>query len=198
MLLALAGAVRAREVVRFDLGDATGQATGQATDEATDAATDEVRAPRRAEPHHVVTRAGRWYLVGWDLDRADWRTYRVDRISLRTPHGPRFAPRGLPGGVDVSTFVSARFKGSTGADEWPCRGEVVLHLPVRDVAPYAGDAVVEELGPDRCRLVAGSWSWAGLVASIGRYDAELEVVGPPELRAELARVAERYARAAGS
>lgn len=25
--------------------------------------------------------AGRWYLVGFDLDRDDWRTFRFDRIS---------------------------------------------------------------------------------------------------------------------
>ena len=53
--------------------------------------------PRRAEPHHLVTRGGRWYLVAWDLDRDDWRTFRVDRITPRVPTGPRFAPRELPG-----------------------------------------------------------------------------------------------------
>jgi predicted DNA-binding transcriptional regulator YafY len=177
VLVALASAVRSRDVVRFDYDFSAG-------------------APRRAEPHHVVTRAGRWYLVAFDLDRADWRTFRVDRIALRTPNGPRFIPRELPGGADPATFLGARFKGSAGADEWPCRGEVVLHLPARDVTPYAGDATLEELGPDRCRLVIGSWSWTGLVGRLLQYDAEIEVIGPVELRDELARTSERCARAA--
>ena len=69
--------------------------------------------PRRVEPHHLVTRRGRWYLVAWDLDRDDWRTFRADRIAPRTPTGPRFAPREVPGG-DVGAFVAGRFRGSDG------------------------------------------------------------------------------------
>ena len=178
VLVALSGAVRAREVVRFDYGDAPAP-------------------PRRAEPHHVVSRAGRWYLVAWDLDRTAWRTFRVDRVRLRTPNGPRFTPRQLPGG-DVTTFVNARFKGSSGVDEWPCRGEVVLGCAAREVAPYVGpDSTLEPLGPDRCRLRTGAWSWVGLAAGLGRLDAEVEVVGPQELRDAFATLAVRYAATAG-
>ena len=36
---------------------------------------------RRVEPHRLVSLGRRWYLVGFDLDRDDWRTYRVDRVS---------------------------------------------------------------------------------------------------------------------
>jgi hypothetical protein len=49
------------------------------------------------------------------------------------------------------------------------------------VSRHTRDGVVEELGPNRCRLVLGSWSWPGLAAGIGRFDADIEVVGPPEL-----------------
>jgi hypothetical protein len=56
---------------------------------------------------------------------------------------------------------------------------------------------VEALGADRCRLVVGSWSWVGLAASLGRFDADLEVVHPPELRQAFAHLARRY-RAAGA
>ncbi|TCI97723.1 WYL domain-containing protein [Aeromicrobium sp. IC_218] len=150
---------------------------------------------RRVEPHHLVARGGRWYLVGWDLDRDDWRTFRLDRVRLRTPDGPRFVPREVPGG-DVAAFVSARFKGSDGPDAWPCRGEVVVHLPVARVAPFVGDGLVEPLGSDRCRVLAGSWSWTALAASLGRFDAEVEVVGPDELRSACAALADRLSRAA--
>jgi hypothetical protein len=73
---------------------------------------------------------------------------------------------------------------------------VILDLPASVVSTYAGDGVVEELGPDRCRLVLGGWSWVGLAASIGRFDADVEVVGPAELREAFARLARRYAAAA--
>lgn len=36
---------------------------------------------RRVEPHALAPAARNWYLVAWDLDRQDWRTFRVDRIA---------------------------------------------------------------------------------------------------------------------
>ncbi|MDX5574184.1 YafY family protein, partial [Streptomyces sp. ID01-9D] len=45
---------------------------------------------RTVEPHRLVCTERRWYLVAWDLERADWRTFRVDRITPTPPHGPRF------------------------------------------------------------------------------------------------------------
>ncbi|MFE9610698.1 helix-turn-helix transcriptional regulator [Streptomyces sp. NPDC006012] len=183
VLVALGTAVRTREVLRFDYSPVTGPAG------ATGAP------PRRVEPHHLVTWGGRWYLVAWDLDRDDWRTFRVDRIAPRTPTGPRFSPRDLPGG-EVTAFVTAKFQGSDDAGRRPCRGEVILDLPASVVSAYAHDGVVEELGPGRCRLLLGAWSWPGLAASLGGFDADLQVVGPPELRDAFALLARRYADAA--
>ena len=174
VLLALSAAVRAREEVRFDYRTE----------------------PRRVQPHHLVVRSGRWYLVGWDPDRADWRTYRADRMALRVPNGPRFTPREVPGG-DVAAFLSARFKGSGAANTWPCRGEVILDLPATRVAPFAADGVVEALGPARTRLVTGSWSWAALAATLARFDTEIEVIGPQPLRDAFADLSRRAGRAAG-
>ncbi|HEY0451274.1 helix-turn-helix transcriptional regulator [Actinophytocola sp.] len=180
VLMALSAAVHAREVLRFDYPPGV--------------ADDGVRTPpRRVQPHHLVTWGGRWYLVAWDLDRDDWRTFRADRITPRAPTGPRFTPRELPGGT-VAAFVTSRFQG--GAGDWPCRGEVILDLPAAAVSGYVHDGVVEELDPNRCRLVLGSWSWPGLAATIGRFDADIEVVGPAELKAAFARLARRYTNAA--
>lgn len=172
VLAALGAAVHAREVLRFDYPGG----------------------PRRVEPHHLVTRGGRWYLVAWDLDRDDWRTFRADRVDPRIPTGPRFTPRELPGG-GVAPFVAGRFRGAVegGSADWPCRGEVILDLPAATVSRYLRDGVVEEFGPDRCRLALGSWSWVSLAAAVGRFDADVEVVGPPELRDAFARLACRYA-----
>ncbi|MFE0022548.1 helix-turn-helix transcriptional regulator [Amycolatopsis sp. NPDC059021] len=185
VLMALSAAVHAREVLRFDYAPVT-----LPGDDA-----DRLNPPRRAEPHHLVTWGGRWYLVAWDLEREDWRTFRADRIVPRTPTGPRFAPRELPGG-DVAAFVAGRFQGAGDASGWPCRGEVVLDLPAATVSGYTRDGIVEELGPDRCRLVLGSWSWPSLAAGLGRFDADIEVVGPDELKAAFARLARRYTKAA--
>jgi len=150
---------------------------------------------RRVEPHHLLTSHGRWYLIAWDLDREDWRIYRADRITPHAPTGPRFAPREVPGG-DAAAFASARFRGSTETDTWPCRGTVVIHLPASDVLPFAGDGVVEELGPGRCVLESGSWSWVALAASLNRFDATVDVVGPPELAEAFELLAARNASTA--
>jgi predicted DNA-binding transcriptional regulator YafY len=185
-LMALGAAVHAREVLRFDYASTT---PAPGSDDRAD------RPPRRVEPHHLVTYAGRWYLVAWDLGREDWRTFRADRITPRIPTGPRFTPRDVPGG-DVAAFVAGRFSGSGPLGDWLCRGEVILHVAASAVAPYVRDGIVEELGPDRCRLVLGAWSWPGLAATIGRFDADIEVVGPPELRDAFGLLARRYADAA--
>ncbi|MEV6635419.1 WYL domain-containing protein [Actinoplanes sp. NPDC051470] len=175
VLLAVSAAVHAREVLRFGYG----------------AGPD--RPPRRAEPHHVVTWDGRWYVVAWDLDQAGWRTFRADRMALRTPNGPRFAPRELPGG-DVATFVTGVFRGSPdGSGRWPCRGTVILDRPAAEVARYTRDGIVEALDDGRCRLTDGSWSWPSLAAAFARFDAGIEVVSPAELTDAFARLAARFA-----
>jgi predicted DNA-binding transcriptional regulator YafY len=170
--------VRAREILRFDYG------------------SDGTKPPRRTEPHHVITWDGRWYLIAWDLDRDDWRTFRADRIALRTPNGPRFTPRDLPG-KDVTTYVTSVFRGSGDASgNWPCQGTVILDLPAATVALYTRDGLVEPISPDQCRLTLGSWSWPSLAAAIARYDADITVVGPHELTQAFAHLARRFTRTA--
>ncbi|WP_405582734.1 helix-turn-helix transcriptional regulator [Streptomyces sp. NBC_01092] len=177
VLTDLSTAIHAHEELRFDYPATAGRR-------------------RRVEPHHLATWQGRWYLLAWDLDRADWRIFRVDRVRPCTPTGPRFTPRELPGG-DVAAFITGRFRGSDGTTtDWPCRGEVVLGLPASVVAPFVQDGIVEGLGPDRCRLTLGSWSWTGLAAGLGSFDTDIEVIGPPELKDAFAHLATRCADAA--
>ncbi|MFI2230329.1 helix-turn-helix transcriptional regulator [Nocardia testacea] len=185
ILTTLGAAVHHSEVLRFDYAAASSEIDDDSAP----------IPPRRVEPHHLVTWGGRWYLVAWDLDRADWRTFRADRITPRTPTGPRFTPRELPTG-DVAAFLTNRFRGADATGDLPCRGEVILHLAATEVSPFLHDGMVEALGPDRCRVAAGSWSWVGLAGALGTFDADIEVVGPPELTAAFARLARRYADAA--
>ncbi|MFI1001244.1 helix-turn-helix transcriptional regulator [Streptomyces galbus] len=182
VLVTLADAIRDREVLRFDYvpRDEGAAARGGPA--------------RRVEPHHLVTSYGRWYLVGWDLDGDDWRLFSARRIRPRIPNGPRFTPRPRSPGGDVAGFVSARFRGSD-TDAWPCRGTVLLHLPVREVLPFAGDGTAEAVGDHMCTLTAGSWSWGALAASFGRFEAAMEVIDPPELAEAFAALAARYAAA---
>lgn len=227
VLMAIGATVHGREVLRFDYSPVSGPARATAGTSqgcgGTSAAPSGSAAPpgsptgalpqtprhtdpappppRRVEPHHLVTWGRRWYLVAWDLDRDDWRTFRADRITPRTPTGPRFPPRELPGG-SVAAFITARFRGveategPDGVGGWPCRGEVILALPAAEVLRHTREGIVEELGPDRCRVVLGSWSWPGLAAAIGRFDADIEVIGPSELASAFAHLATRYAAAA--
>ncbi|MET0990129.1 MAG: WYL domain-containing protein, partial [Glaciihabitans sp.] len=181
VLIALSGAVRAREVLRFDYASGRTNADD--------------RIPRRVEPHHLVAATGRWYLVAWDLAHNDWRIFRADRISPRVPTGPRFGPREVPGG-SARDFVAARFKGSADSDSWPCTGTVILHLPASAVLPFAGDGSVKPLGPDRCEYTVGAWSWVALAASLGRFDTAIDVVKPPELTAAFGVLAARNAATA--
>jgi predicted DNA-binding transcriptional regulator YafY len=180
VLEAVSAAVRDRHVLRFDyasLSDSGGD-----------------RPPRRTEPHAVVAREGRWYLLAWDLEHDDWRTFRLDRMTPRIPTGPSFVPRELPA-ADAQTYLAARAKGSGAEDRWPCIGEVVIELPARDVAPWIGDGTLEELDEGSCRITVGSWSWVGVLAAVTQFDAPFTVVGPEPLREAAAMLAGRFAAA---
>jgi predicted DNA-binding transcriptional regulator YafY len=80
-LTVMASAVAGRERLRFAYRAADGTPTRRLT-----------------EPYRLVSTGRRWYLVAYDLDRADWRTFRVDRVSEPFATGARFTPRELPTG----------------------------------------------------------------------------------------------------
>lgn len=179
VLEAASAAVRDRQVLRFDYG------------------ADRDRPARRTEPHAVVAREGRWYLLAWDLEAADWRTFRLDRMHPRIPTGPSFTPRPLPA-ADAETSLAAQAKGSATEDRWPCVGEVVIALPAREVAPWVDDGELEELADGSCRITVGSWSWVGVLAAVARFDAPFTVVGPAPLREAAGVLAARFAAVADS
>lgn len=177
VLEAASRAVHDRTTMRFDHGD---PATS-----------------RHVEPHGLVARGGRWYLVAWDLDRRDWRIFRLDRMTPSRTPGPRFTPRAIPTG-DAATFVAARSKGSTDDDRWPCTGRFEIDLPAAELAPWIRDGKVEEIGPGSSRVTMGSWSCAGLLAAVVRFDAPFRVLAPAELIAEAQQLGERLRDASSS
>ena len=145
---------------------------------------------RVTEPYRLVSWGRRWYLVAWDVEKADWRTFRVDRLTPRSPTGPRFRPRELP--EDVTSFVQR----GVGAATWRFFGRVRLHAKadeVRDRLPPAVSLVSEAGGT--CTVEVGSDSAQMLALYIGLLDVNFEVLDPPELVDAVARLGRRYAAA---
>lgn len=115
-----------------------------------------------------------------------------DRLVPRAAQGAPFRARTLPT-PDARTFLAARFKGSQTEDRWPCIGEVIVDLPSSGIAPWIDDGEVEELPDRRTRVRIGSWSWAGLLAQVARFDAAFTVVGPAPLHRAARELAARAA-----
>jgi predicted DNA-binding transcriptional regulator YafY len=175
VLTTLATVCRDHERLRFDYADHSG---------------DESR--RTVEPYRLAHARGRWYLVAFDLDRDDWRTFRVDRMTPKIPTGPRFRPRELPD--DVATFVAR----GLGTAMWRYRATVTVHAPAGELLQRLPPGVdVVEVTDHGCVVAVGSDTPHMLAVYIGLMDADFDVTGPPELVAELAKLADRYARATG-
>jgi predicted DNA-binding transcriptional regulator YafY len=175
VLSTLVAACRDRERLRFDYLDHAGSATR-----------------RVVEPYRAVNRGRRWYLVAWDVDREGWRTFRIDRIRPRTPAGPRFTPRELPGGGDLAAYVSLKVSSVS----WRHYGRVTVHAPAAAVIDRINPTVgtVEALDEDRCVLVTGADTVQTLAVHLGMLDFDFDVTEPPELVAYLRRLSTRYAR----
>jgi predicted DNA-binding transcriptional regulator YafY len=174
VLTAVAAACRDQQRLRFDYRDHDGSAS-----------------VRTVEPYRLVHDRGRWYLVAWDVDRQDWRTFRADRVRPRIPTGPRFAPRDPPGG-DVATWLLR----GVGAATWRYRARVRVHAPAEQLAGRLPPAVALEAVDERsCLATVGSDTPGMLAVYLGLLGADFEVDGPPELVEELGALADRYRRA---
>ncbi|WP_250032890.1 helix-turn-helix transcriptional regulator [Paractinoplanes maris] len=176
VLHGIAAATQAREQIRFLYTNATGE-----------------QAHREVEPHRIVLRAGRWYLVGWDPAKAGWRTFRVDRMRVKTPNGRRFAERAGP--ADGFEEYLTR---SIQTASWQQLYRVRLHAPAETIRRRAPLAVrVEPDGDQACVVTVGSDSAASVARYLSWWEVPFEVLDSPELRSEVALLAERYTSAAG-
>ncbi|WP_158839734.1 helix-turn-helix transcriptional regulator [Saccharothrix deserti] len=142
---------------------------------------------REVEPHRLVHLGRKWYLVGWDPDRADWRTFRVDRMRPRTPTGPRFTPREPPG-QDLTAYVA---KGVDAALT-RYRAQVLVHKPATELVQWLTPATaVEPVDDHTCLVHVGAETPHMLAAHILVIDADFEVDGPPELLVALRTIGNR-------
>jgi predicted DNA-binding transcriptional regulator YafY len=147
---------------------------------------------RRVEPHRLVYTGRRWYLLAWDRDREDWRTFRADRITPRLPAGPRFAAREPP--EDAARHVVR----GTASLAWTHPARVRLLVPAEAVAEHVPPAagLLHPVDRHSCVLETGGATLDGLVGYLTRLDVPFQVLDPPELRVRLRRLAQRYAAAA--
>jgi predicted DNA-binding transcriptional regulator YafY len=174
LLTLLAGAVTNRERVRF--GYRTHEGAG---------------AERRVEPHRLVSAGRRWYLVGWDTDRDDWRIFRVDRITAPAVIGYRAVARELPGG-DAAAFVTRKLTELTPV----YRAVATVHAPAERVAGWLGD--LEPIDELTCRLHTHGDTLDFLAWRLMTLGCDVEVHEPPELIARLGELGARARRAAGA
>jgi predicted DNA-binding transcriptional regulator YafY len=160
VLTTLALACRDTERVRFSYTAAGGQHTG-----------------RHVEPHRLVLLGRRWYLVGYDLDRQGWRSYRLDRLTGPGGTGARFRPRELPA-ADAAAFVRAGVQSTRSGYDI----EVIVEAPAELVRERIGRwASVAEISVGRCRvrMAADQLEWP--VMGLGMVGADFQVISPPEL-----------------
>ncbi len=154
-------------------------------------AADGRRSARHVEPHRLVSLGRRWYLVGYDLDRKDWRSYRIDRLAGPRGTGARFRPRELPA-ADAAAFVRAGIGSALAAYEV----EVLVDAPAAAVRERIGRwSTVEEAGAARCRvrMTADSLDWPTM--ALGAVGADFEVLRPPELAGRVRDWGRRFSQA---
>jgi predicted DNA-binding transcriptional regulator YafY len=149
---------------------------------------------RIVEPHRLVAWGNRWYLVAWDEERDDWRTFRVDRISKADPTGRRFRERPLPA-ADMSAYI-ARNVSKAG---WKYQARFKVNAPAETVLELINPSVgiVEPIDDQTCMLETGADELWTIAVYIGALDLDFTVDGPPELLEHLHRLANRYEQAIG-
>ncbi len=175
VLTVIAGACRDHERLRFEYRSHSGSASR-----------------RSVEPYRLVNDRRRWYLVAYDTDRDDWRTFRVDRIEPRTPIGPRFAPRELPPDREIVAQVAR----GVGEATWRYRARVIVSASAAYVQSRMPIPVtVESLDDDRCAFEPGSDHPEMLALYLGLLDADFTIEDSPELVDALRKLTGRYLRA---
>jgi len=178
VLASTALACRDAERIRFDYTAASGE-----------------RTQRHVEPHRLVTLDRRWYLVGYDLARLDWRNFRLDRIAGTVEAtGATFRPRALPA-ADAAEFVRKSIATSGPA---VYQVEALVEAPGAAVRERIGRwATVTATGPGRCRIAMTPADLDWPIIALGMTGADFRVVSPPELSGRVRDWGERFRRATG-
>ena len=148
--------------------------------------------PSALEPYRLISWQRRWFLVAREPAGGHWAPYRLDWLELRTPGGPRFTPRPLPGG-DFTAFVlrEVAFAG------WNVHARITVDAPAAEVLARINPAVgvVESVDATTSVLVTGADTIEIVAVYIGMLGLDFHVDAPPELVEHVAMLSARYARA---
>ncbi|MFG2513315.1 helix-turn-helix transcriptional regulator [Streptomyces sp. NPDC048584] len=177
-LIVMASTVAGRERLRFAYRAADGTGSRRVT-----------------EPYRLVSTGRRWYLVAYDLDRADWRTFRVDRVSDPFATGARFTPRELPTGSAAEFLRRSMRRAHESYDM-----TVTFAAPAESVASRlpAWLGPPEPLTDTSCRLrvtVSDAKEW--MAVRLGMLGYDFTVQEPAELVEAVRELGARLSRAAG-
>jgi predicted DNA-binding transcriptional regulator YafY len=174
-LLVLARAVRDTVRVRFGYESRDGTPTS-----------------RTVEPVGLVATGRRWYLMAYDVDRDDWRTFRLDRMRAVEATTWRFTEREHD---DPAAYVQR----SVASAAYRFQARIVVHAPLAQVQERtsARSVVLSAIDDETTLLEAGSETIYALAFHLSFLGWEFEVQEPAELRMVLAEMGGRAVRAAG-
>ncbi len=173
----LALACRDRERVRFSYTSVSGHVSR-----------------RRVEPHALAPADRHWYLLCWDLDRDDWRTFRVDRLGEVEHTRVLFEPKPLTP-EQIEEFILVARSWSRQAFE----ADAVMDLPLEDMREHFGQwgQGAEAEGVSRTRWPVGGADVRETMAGLSWIPAGVEYTTdlPEPGRSELREILERMLRA---
>ncbi|MFF5083367.1 helix-turn-helix transcriptional regulator [Actinoplanes sp. NPDC000266] len=148
--------------------------------------------PRKVEPYRLVASDKRWYLFAYDLDRDDWRTFRVDRMSEVSARTWRFQPRPAP---DAATYVQE----GVASRVYKYQGRFLVDAPaavVRAAVPPSA-AIVYERDDNKSEVVSGADNLDFILMHMVLLGHDFQVLDPPELSARCHLVAARLLASTG-
>ena len=151
-------------------------------------ARDGVESRREVEPHSLVNRGRRWYLLAWDRAREDWRTFRIDRLRRPESTGVRFTPRRLPAS-DAAAFVEQNITRAPNRFE----ARVIVHASAADMTHRlpAQAGTIRPIDAHTCEYTTGDDDLRWLALRIATLGVDFEVSEPPELVEHLQALALR-------
>lgn len=147
---------------------------------------------RRADPRSLVNTVRRWYLVAFDNDAGEWRTYRVDHVSEVQVMDFPARSHEFPG-RNVEEWVT----GQLAAGWQQVTATVRVHAPREAVSRWVAPAwgVVEEESPGVTIVRAGADTYESIARWLLLVQSDIDVIEPDELRAAFRRVARQADRA---
>lgn len=175
LLTTIAQACRDRERIRFDYRTRLGE-----------------EAERHVEPHQLVSMHQRWYLLAFDRDRDDWRTFRLDRMTSPWVTRMRFEPRPIPGG-SAADYVERSLRSMPMRYRATATVDAPAGVVERRLRHHRVE--VETLSDDRCLVRIQGDALEALAFTLMWLGVDFAVHEPVELIEYVSRLSGRLAAA---